>query len=178
MLDNYRDYLLLIANDEIDPSLQGKVGASDVVQQTFVQAVSNFGSFRGSCEAEFIRWLRQTLLNEMLLARRRFQRTDKRNVAMEVRLEDSAGTLLDDVARRGPTPIVRMAVVEELERLDSMVKQLPEDYQRVLRLRYWERKSFVEISREMCRTENASRKLWGRAIERLQCECARLQQSG
>jgi RNA polymerase sigma-70 factor (ECF subfamily) len=47
---------------------------------------------------------------------------------------------------------------------------LPEDYRHALTLRYVEGHSFEEIGRATGRSANAARKLWARAVERLQYE--------
>jgi RNA polymerase sigma-70 factor (ECF subfamily) len=47
---------------------------------------------------------------------------------------------------------------------------LPDDYRRVIELRYLEEQSFEEIGARMQRSADAARKLWARAVERLQQE--------
>ncbi len=47
LLEQCRDYLLLVAGRELGRDLQGKIGASDLVQETFVRAQEVFGSFHG-----------------------------------------------------------------------------------------------------------------------------------
>ena len=39
---SFRDYLLLVANEEIDPVLRAKEGASDLVQETFLQRSNEY----------------------------------------------------------------------------------------------------------------------------------------
>jgi len=38
MLEGCRQYLLLVANEQFDPDLQDKLGPSDIVQETFLDA--------------------------------------------------------------------------------------------------------------------------------------------
>jgi RNA polymerase sigma-70 factor (ECF subfamily) len=64
-----------------------------------------------------------------------------------------------------------MAIAHELEQsLQLALDHLPEDYRRVISLRYQEGRSFEEIGRLMQRTPNAVRLLWLRAIERVKLE--------
>jgi RNA polymerase sigma factor (sigma-70 family) len=61
-------------------------------------------------------------------------------------------------------------VDERDAQLNAAISRLPDDYQQVLRLRYREDRSFDDIAAAMNRTANAVRKLWARAVERLQQE--------
>jgi RNA polymerase sigma-70 factor (ECF subfamily) len=170
VLEACRAYLLLIAQQELDPKLQAKGGASDLVQQTFLEAQRDFGRFEGRTHAALLAWMRQLLLNNLANFRRDFHR-DKRRVTREIALP--AG---DSSARRGDlaagtsTPSVAMMGVEQTEALERALAKLPEDYRRVIHLRYREERSFEAIAELMQRSQNAVRKLWSRAIERLQQE--------
>src|SRR5262245_43271461 len=61
LLESYRNYLALLARGQIGQRLQGKVDASDLVQETFLEAHRDFGAFRGRNEREFVSWLRRIL---------------------------------------------------------------------------------------------------------------------
>src|ERR1700678_474199 len=61
MLNGCRQYLLMIANEVIGPDLQAKLGASDLVQDTFVEAQRHLGVFRGKTDVEMRAWLRKIL---------------------------------------------------------------------------------------------------------------------
>src|SRR3954451_18258751 len=87
LLESFRAYLLLIAQRELDPDLRAKGGASDLVQETFLEAQRDFPNFRGDTEAELMGWLRQMLLNNLASFSRRFRATAKRRLACEISLE-------------------------------------------------------------------------------------------
>ena len=72
--------IVYLANHELDDQLRGKVGPSDIVQETFVQAKAAFGSFRVRNEHEVRAWLRKILLNKLADTRRDFQQAAKRNI--------------------------------------------------------------------------------------------------
>src|SRR5215470_12639237 len=65
MLEAYRTYLLLIANQQLSPELQAKGGASDLVQDTFFEAQRDFAGFAGNSADELQAWLRQLLLHNL-----------------------------------------------------------------------------------------------------------------
>ena len=50
MLDACRAYLLLIAGREPDTQLRAKAGASDLVQETLLEAFRDFAGFHGDTE--------------------------------------------------------------------------------------------------------------------------------
>ena len=65
LLEVYRNYLRLLARLELDRRLRGKLDASDVVQEAFLDAHRYFPAFRGTAEAKFVAWLREILAGTM-----------------------------------------------------------------------------------------------------------------
>jgi hypothetical protein len=63
LLDSCRQYLLLVANQELHCHLQAKVGFSNLVQVTFLKAHRHFETIARTTEAELLAWLRRILLN-------------------------------------------------------------------------------------------------------------------
>src|SRR6516225_2042707 len=76
-LEACRGYLLLIAQRELGPQLQAKGGASDLVQETLLEACRDFARFQGDSEAELLQWLRRLLLNNLADFTRLYRDTDK-----------------------------------------------------------------------------------------------------
>jgi RNA polymerase sigma-70 factor (ECF subfamily) len=171
VLEACRGYLLLIAQQELDPALQAKGGASDLVQQTFLEAQRDFAQFQGTTHEALMAWTRRLLLNNLANFRRDYQR-DKRRATREVALPggDSSCRPEGGLPAGTPTPSVEAMRDEQRQALDRAVERLPEDYRRVIQLRYREERSFEDIAAAMQRSPNAVRKLWARAIERLQQE--------
>jgi RNA polymerase sigma-70 factor, ECF subfamily len=95
-----------------------------------------------------------------------------REVRREVSLDQGLSgadqeRLTDNVA---PSPGSQLVAVEEAVRLRAALERLPENYRRVIQLRNWEERSFVEIGERLERSDEAARKLWARAIDRLRGE--------
>jgi RNA polymerase sigma-70 factor (ECF subfamily) len=59
---------------------------------------------------------------------------------------------------------------EQAQAVREALERLPEEYRQVIRLRLQDDRPFEEIGRVLGRTANAARKLWERAVERLQQE--------
>src|SRR5438094_9736562 len=64
-LEEFRHYLLRIAEQELDPDLRAKGGASDLVQLTFLEAQRDFARFHGDTAAELRAWLRRLLVDTL-----------------------------------------------------------------------------------------------------------------
>jgi len=65
LLHQYRNYLSLLARLQIGRRLRGKVDDSDLIQDTFLEAYRHFPSFRGTTEAELVKWLHEILLHAL-----------------------------------------------------------------------------------------------------------------
>lgn len=173
LLEACRNYLLTIAGDELDPALRAKGSASDLVQQTFLEAYRDFGRFQGASEDELLAWLRRMLLNNLMNFTRDFRDTGKRALDREVSFTDSDSYRpLEHLAADSSTPSGKAVRQEEEDALNRAVAKLPEEYREVLRLRFQEHLGFEEIADRLGKTANAARKLWGRAVERLQEDMA------
>lgn len=172
VLEACRAYLLLVANKELNPALWAKTGPSDLVQQTFLEAQQDFDQFRGATPQELRAWLRQILRNNVSNTDRRFRGTSKRQLGREVALDPggSSGDACRGLAAETLSPSGEAASREQVAALTGAIQRLPDDYQKVVRWRYRDNKSFEEIAGFLNRSENAVRKLWFRAVERLQKE--------
>ena len=170
LLETTRDYLLYVANHEFDVRLRQKIGPSDLVQETFVQAQAAFVRFQGSRESDVLRWLRRILLNKISDAQRQLHCSKKRNVAREQSLFGTAQASAGQIADSHSSPSKCAIAKEEEVAIRRLIDRLPEEYQQVIRLRNWERLRFNEIGQRMERSDESARKLWFRAIKRLRQE--------
>lgn len=171
-LDTWRRYLLGVAERELEPDLRAKGGASDLVQETFLEAQRDFERFQGSSPEELRAWLRQVLLNNVGAFSRRFRNTSKRTISREVGLHGEGSTTSPGVWLAGSTlsPSGIAMEHEQALALRSALERLPDEYRRVVILRFQEERTFEEIGQLMDRSPDAARKLWCRAMERLREE--------
>jgi RNA polymerase sigma-70 factor (ECF subfamily) len=167
LLDICRHYLLLVANQELTPAPGAKVAPSDIVQNTLLEAGRHFPRFHGSTEEELLAWLRGILRNNVANVHRHFE-TEKRQLAREVPLEDSATRILPQGAvSPTETPSMQPQARERDEQLEKALLQLPDHYRQVLFLHTTEELTFAQIAEKLGRTPDAVRKLWGRAVDEL-----------
>lgn len=166
-LMSFRDYLLLVANEELEQSLKAKEGASDLVQETFLRAQRGIGSFQGRTAAEWRNWLRSILLHHLANTRREFKATAKRTLQREVSIQKCPQV----AASIGEgTPSRELSRLERARALDEAILRLPEHYREVVVWRHRERLAFGEIGRRRGISEEAARKLWKRALSHLRKE--------
>jgi RNA polymerase sigma-70 factor (ECF subfamily) len=173
LLEQFRPYLLRLANSELDAQLQAKGSGSDLVQETFLEVQRIFGRFQGSTTADLLAWLHTILLNKVATFTRQYRATAKRRIAREVALDVAGASDAQDACgleAREPTPSHRVIHDEQAESLHRALERLPADYRQVIHWRQWEELSYEEIARRLNRSVDAARMLWWRAIERLQRE--------
>lgn len=167
-----RSYLGVIARAQVEPWLQAKVDASDIVQQTLLEAHRDFARFKGKTGAEWIAWLREILAHNAADFVRQYGVTEKRQARREVSLqpqsESCSGVNFLDPADPGESPSQQVIRRErELEVAEALAKLSP-DHQEVIMLRNLQRLPFNEVARRMGRSRPAVQMLWMRAIRKLQ----------
>jgi len=173
LLDGCRQYLLIIANEVIGPELRAKLGASDLVQDTFLEAQRHLAIFRGKTKAETRAWLRKILECRAANIRRSFLATEKRATQREVKLDRfmaEPGTDLHALKSQEPSPSDHAVRNEWQHALEQALARLPEHYQQAVAWRHQEQFSWDEIGGRMGCTADAARKVWIRAIQQLRRE--------
>jgi RNA polymerase sigma-70 factor (ECF subfamily) len=169
LFELYRNYLTAIAEAELTNALRPKAGASDVVQDTLLEAHNFFARFEGEEGDGFRAWLRGILMNKLAQVHAHYHDVQKRQVDREQPLEQSGdtGQLLDGLVAADPTPSGQVVRDEEEQLLHNVLAQLPEPVRQVILWRNWEGQTFAEIGRRLGRSEDAARMFFTRALETL-----------
>ena len=81
-LERFRDYLMLLSRLQLGPRMHGRLEASDLVQQTLLDACRDLDAFRGSTDEELAAWLRRLLACNLADARRALGR-EKRDISRD-----------------------------------------------------------------------------------------------
>jgi RNA polymerase sigma-70 factor (ECF subfamily) len=166
-----RNYVDLVARAQVESWMRAKVDASDLVQQTLLEAHRGFMTFQGQTEAEWLAWLRQILTHNTHDFIRRF-RADKRRVGREVPLTTTANETSDAVFRDPPDDGISPSQIllqqeRQIELADAIAK-LSADHQEVILLRNLQHLPFDEVAERMGRSRPAVQMLWMRAIRKLE----------
>ena len=138
------------------------------MQETAIDVQRDFLRFHGTTQEQLYAWLRTILQNNVMDAVRRFEMAQKRAVKREASLSvivDRSG--ISVLPAGSNTPDHSAIRREDAAMLAGVLTRVPDDYQTVLRLRYWDGLTFPEIAIRIGRSEEAARKLWYRALARL-----------
>jgi RNA polymerase sigma-70 factor, ECF subfamily len=169
VFEECRNYLLLVANQELGPSIQAKVGASDLVQETLLQAQMILDRFEGTTRAEFVAWLKKILEFKLAQQSRAFATTEMRSVTRELPIGLVERDLIADERRpRAPSHESAVHHQEHALRLRAALEQLPPDYRAAIELRSLEQRPFAEVGAKIGRSAGAARMIWLRAVEKLE----------
>src|SRR5262245_17964497 len=125
-LEQFRDYLRLLARVQLDPRWRAKLDPSDAVQQTLLQAHEARGQFRGHTAAQKAAWLRQILARVLANAVRDMncaKRDVNRERSLEEALEASSARLEGWLADKQSSPSERVERHEHLLRLAEALAQ-------------------------------------------------------
>jgi RNA polymerase sigma-70 factor (ECF subfamily) len=166
----FRDYLRVLARAQINPLLQGKLDASDLVQQTLLEATRDMNQFRGESRAELASWLRRILARNLANVVRdlgREKRDFTREQSLERGLEESALRLENWLADSGLAPADQVERNELTLRVSQALFAIPAPQREAVELRHLQGMSLQEIARRMNRTPAAVAGLLHRGLSEL-----------
>ncbi len=152
------------ASRNMGQALRTKAGESDIVQQSFIQIIEKFNSFRGKTKTELFAWIETIVINEVRNTNRSF-RTQKRDMSRENSLNANSSfsnSILP--ADTQLTPSSEAIGRERRERISKALDELSPEHAEVIRLRNLQSMQFKEIGERMNRTEEAASQLWYRAM--------------
>lgn len=170
LLERHRAYLMLLARARILPVNGRRVDASDIVQQTLMDAFSKREQFRGSSEAELTAWLREILKNN-LLDELRHEQCEKR----DIRREKLLGEIIDESMTRADvwlaavqsSPSQRVSKEEDLLRLSEAMELLPVAQREAIVLHHLQGLKLAEVAKQLGRSEPAVAGLLFRGLNKL-----------
>jgi RNA polymerase sigma-70 factor (ECF subfamily) len=171
-LDEFRSYLLLLARLQLDGGPRNRIDASDIVQQTLLEAHAKADQFHGD-DSALAAWLRQALVNNLRdawRALRQGKRDIRREQSLEEALEQSSARLqgiLAAPAAPGGSPSQQAVRNEDILRLADALTQLPEAQREAIVLHHLQGFSLTKTAQSLGRTDAAVAGLLHRGLKKL-----------
>jgi RNA polymerase sigma-70 factor (ECF subfamily) len=168
--ERFRSYLRLLARLQLPQRLAPKLDASDIVQQTLLQAFRAQGEFRGRSPAEMAAWLRQILAHNLAHAARdhgRQKRDASREVSLAAALHESSCRLEAWLAADQSSPSQRAERNDQLLHLAVALEKLPDEQREAIELHYWQGWTLAEVAAHQSRSPASVAGLVHRGLAKL-----------
>lgn len=169
-LHRHRDRLRTLIDLRLEPRVRARIDASDVIQETFVEATRRAAEFGERQEVPFYIWLRFLAVQRLAQLHRHHLGTQKRDARRETRgwsgPEASSIALGQSLAAAGPTPSERLMAEEERTRVLATLETLKPEDREILALRHVEGLSNRECALVLAIGETAASQRYVRAARR------------
>lgn len=169
LLEAYLPRLRGFVRARLSPALRRRESGDDVVQSVCREVLERRGKLDFADEERFRAWL-FTATHAKIAAKARFHGRQRRDMAEEKAIAVQSGERDDLLAHAYcgvQTPSQGVAAREEVERIESALDALPEDYREVIALARIAELPHAVVAERMNRSVDAMRKLLGRALLRL-----------
>ena len=173
LMGRSRDRLRRVVAFRLDPRLRGRVDPSDVLQEAYLEAWRDLGSYLERPEIPFFLWLRGIAGNKLRELHRHHLGTQRRDPRREVSIHGGAtaqttttalaAQLLGDLTRASEEAVrheLKLRLGQAIDAMDPLDRE-------VLALRYFEQLSPAETARVLGIKEKAAGVRYLRAVRRL-----------
>jgi len=170
LLEAQRTALHRLAEGQLGERLEVRVDASDIIQQTFLEAHRSFQQFAGQDARELSAWLQAILDHKVSGAVRDHTLLLKRDVRREQSLDDSQGgkgPLKQQLDAGLSSPSEKAIRGEEEQRVADALTTLPADQREAVRLRHLEGWTLDDIAQRLGRSRAATAGLIKRGMQAL-----------
>ena len=168
LLEAQRAALHRLAERQLGGPIAVRVDASDIIQQTFLEAHRGFRQFAGQDERELTAWLLRILDHKVAGAIRDHALLQKRNVHRDRSMDDShrgMASLKNELDAGISTPSQKVIRGEEEQLLMKALSVLPDDQREAVRLRHLEGLALADIARHLGRSPAATAGLIKRGMQ-------------
>jgi len=163
----YRPVLKSIVAKKLDKELGQKFDGSDVIQDVLNAAQANIDELSSKRPSEIRGYFRRVLLTKIEDLRRRFLKSEKRDIRRELTKQEISSDEFREIAGVDGSPLDLMIDQEHLRQVRAAVEALPDEIQNVLTWRFEHGMTFEEIGGRIGRSKDDVRMLIQRCIARL-----------
>jgi RNA polymerase sigma-70 factor (ECF subfamily) len=170
LLEAQRAGLHRMAKRQLEGRIAVRVDASDILQQTFLEAYRGFPQFVGQEMQELHAWLHSILDHKIAGAIRDHTLLQKRDIGRERSIDDTHGggaPLKEDLGADHSTPSQKAMRGEDANRLEQALATLPDDQREAVRLRHLEGWALADIAVRLGRSTAATAGLIKRGMKAL-----------
>jgi RNA polymerase sigma-70 factor (ECF subfamily) len=174
LFSEYRSRLKRMVEYRMDARLTGRVDASDVLQEAYIDAVRRVGHFVDSDESvSLYLWLRQITEQSMIDIHRRHLRAKKRDVRRDISIDRDRSSRLNGsgsgfrLASNHTSPSIRAIRFEQETAIDVALTMLSPRDREVIELRHFEELSNNQVADVLNLSATAACNRYVRAIKRL-----------
>jgi RNA polymerase sigma-70 factor (ECF subfamily) len=169
----HQDRLQRMAAFRLDPRLRGRIDASDIVQEAFLQASSHRQDYLRTPSLPLFLWLRGIVGNKLLELHRHHLGTRMRDAGREIdprarcSPDATSQALAAELSGHATGPRTAAARAEVKAQLQSALASMEAIDREVLALRHFEQLSNDEAAQVLGIQERAAAKRYVRALKRL-----------
>lgn len=180
IFEYYRDRLRRMVRLRMDHRLQGKVDASDVLQEAFLDVSARAAEYAAKPQLPFFLWLRLITGQKLLEIHRRHLQTRMRDAQLEVSLYSGALPEANSISLAAQllgrlTSASAAAMRAELQiQLQQVLNSMDPLDREILALRHFEELGNDEIATVLNLSKSAASNRYVRALKRLKDELSRI----
>lgn len=173
LFERYRGPLRRVVQIRMNGRLRGRVDASDVVQEVYLEAARRLEEYLEDPSLPFYLWLRYMTGQKLVDAHRRHLGAKARDAFRECSLyrgpmpEASSASMAAELVGTLTTPSQAAVRAELVAQMQQTLNNMEEMDREVLILRHFEQLSNSDVSRLLGLSESAASKRYIRALERL-----------
>jgi RNA polymerase sigma-70 factor (ECF subfamily) len=172
LLEQHRERLLHMVAVRMDPRVVQRLDASDVVQDSLLEAHEKFAEYAGTRPLPLYPWLRQIAWQHLMHAHERHIHTKKRSVVREqasvvMLSDDSVQGLVEHLVDSQTSPSGKVMREELQQRIRGALADMSPRDGDILVMRYLEHMSIDEIAATLQISENAVHMRQLRALQKL-----------
>lgn len=156
-LERFRPVMVTLADALISPAFRGSLDASDLVQQTLLEAHLDAAGLIEQGDGRFFAWLRKALRHNVLDAVKHVtaQKNDVRRNVQVAAIEDSFVRLENVLATDETSPSQVLQRNEQIEQMLAVMQELPANQRQALVLKHLRGESLKQVAETMGLSEAA-----------------------
>ena len=173
LLERHRPRLRRMVELRLDPRLQGRLDASDVIQEAYLTASGQLAEYLEQQTIPFYLWLRLVTSQKLVVLHRMHLGTKARDANRQISIDRgvlptaSSAALASKLIGREPSPSEAAGVVEQRRWLQKALNRMNPLDREVLALRHFEQLTNAETAQVLGLEPSAASKRYVRALERI-----------